>query len=85
MVDYMKKVATENNIKWQPEILTAGGTDTAPIQRMSTLGSIAGAVSVPTRHIHQVIEMVNKEDVVNCIELLKVSVENIDKYDWEFK
>jgi endoglucanase len=85
MVDYMKKVATENNIKWQPEILTAGGTDTAPIQRMSTLGSIAGAVSVPTRHIHQVIEMVNKEDVVNCIELLKVSVENLDKYDWEFK
>jgi len=85
MVDYMKKVATENGIKWQPEILTAGGTDTAPIQRMSTLGSIAGAVSVPTRHIHQVIEMVSKEDVVNCIELLKVSVENLDKYDWEFK
>ena len=29
MVDFMKKTADKHNIKWQPEILTAGGTDTA--------------------------------------------------------
>lgn len=85
MVEYMKQQAITNNIKWQPEILTAGGTDTAPIQRMSLMGSIAGAVSIPTRHIHQVIEMVHKEDVVNSIQLLKVCLENLDKYDWSFK
>lgn len=85
MVEYMKQQAISNNIKWQPEILTAGGTDTAPIQRMSLMGSIAGAVSIPTRHIHQVIEMVHKEDVVNSIQLLKVCLENLDKYDWSFK
>src|SRR5690606_14165253 len=57
MVDFMKKTADKHSIKWQPEILTAGGTDTAGIQRMTAGGSIAGAVSIPTRHLHQVIEM----------------------------
>ncbi|MBX9850593.1 MAG: M42 family metallopeptidase [Cytophagaceae bacterium] len=85
MVQYMKKVAIENNIKWQPEILIAGGTDTAPLQRMSLMGSIAGAVSIPTRHIHQVIETVHKEDVGNCIRLLKACIENLQKHDWAFK
>ncbi|CAG0909398.1 unnamed protein product, partial [Cyprideis torosa] len=32
MVRYMKDVAKKNKITWQPEILTAGGTDTAGIQ-----------------------------------------------------
>ena len=85
MVQYMKKVAIENNIKWQPEILIAGGTDTAPLQRMSLMGSIAGAVSIPTRHIHQVIETVHKEDIGNCIRLLKACIENLQKHDWSFK
>lgn len=85
MVDFMKKTATKNEIKWQPEILTAGGTDTAGIQRMTEGGSIAGAISIPTRHLHQVIEMAHKEDIKASIDLLKVCVLEIDSYDWEIK
>lgn len=85
MVQYMKNTADASHIKWQPEILTAGGTDTAPIQRMSLMGAIAGAVSIPTRHIHQVIETVHKDDVLNSIQLLKACVENLHNYNWEFK
>lgn len=85
MVRYMKEVAKNNNIKTQLEILPAGGTDTAGIQRMNPGGSIAGAVSIPTRHIHQVIEMVHKKDVIAAINLLKASVENLDSYNWMFK
>lgn len=84
MVAYMKKIADENGIKWQPEILTAGGTDTAGIQQMTAGGSIAGAVSIPTRHLHQVIEMADKDDIRGCIDLLKACVSNLDKYNWEF-
>ena len=84
MVAYMKEVAKKNKIKTQLEILPAGGTDTSGIQRMNPGGSIAGAVSIPTRHIHQVIEMVNKNDVKNSIDLLKACVENLDSYDWSF-
>lgn len=83
MVSYLKKVATEKQIPWQPEILTAGGTDTAPVQKAGKNGAIAGAISIPTRHIHQVIEMVHKEDVENCIKLLNASLEQINKFDWQ--
>ena len=84
MVTYMKEVAQKNKIKWQPEILPAGGTDTAGIQRMNDGGAISGAVSIPTRHLHQVIEMANKEDILASIELLKHSLLGLDKFDWKF-
>ncbi len=82
MVDYMKKTADKHQIKWQPEILTAGGTDTAGIQRMTEGGSIAGAVSIPTRHLHQVIEMAHKDDIYGSIKLLTACLEELDRYDW---
>ncbi len=85
MVSYLKETAKKNGIKWQPEILTGGATDTLGIQRSGKHGSIAGAISIPTRHIHSVIEMAHKEDIRNCIDLLKVSLQNMDTYDWEFK
>lgn len=84
MVEFMKKTAQANKIKWQPEILPAGGTDTANIQRMVKRGSITGAISVPTRHIHQVIETIHKEDINESILLLKHCLQDIDKYNWDF-
>ena len=53
------------------------------VQRYGKGGSIAGAISIPTRHIHQTIEMANKADIKNCIALLKACLLNLDKYDWE--
>jgi len=82
MVDFLKKTAGKSQIKWQPEILTAGGTDTAYVQRMGKNGSISGAISIPTRHLHQVIEMAHKEDVQACIDLLTSSLSQLDQYDW---
>ena len=84
MVAYMKEIAKKKKIKTQLEILPAGGTDTAGIQRMNPGGSIAGAVSIPTRHIHQVIEMVNRNDVRASIDLLRHCVENLNSFSWEF-
>lgn len=85
MVDYMKNIANTQAIKWQPEILTAGGTDTAGVQRMTEGGSIAGAVSIPTRHLHQVVEMAHKEDVWNSVLLLEQCILQLDKYNWEIE
>ena len=82
MVQFIRKTANAHNIQWQNEILTAGGTDTASIQRMTPGGSIAGAFSIPTRHIHQVIEMVHKKDVQNCIDLLTYCLEELKDFDW---
>ena len=83
MIAYMKQTADRYKIKWQPEILPAGGTDTAGIQRSGKTGSISGAVSIPTRHIHQSIEMANKSDIEACIALLKNCIVHLHEYDWE--
>ncbi|MFT4737357.1 MAG: putative aminopeptidase FrvX [Cyclobacteriaceae bacterium] len=83
MVTFLKQVADQNDIKWQPEVLTAGGTDTAGVQRTGKNGSIAGAVSIPTRHLHQVIEMVHKEDVSSAILLLVEALRAMPDYQWD--
>jgi putative aminopeptidase FrvX len=85
MVRYMKEIAAKKKLTTQVEILPAGGTDTMGVQRSTPGGSIAGAVSIPTRHIHQVIEMAHKEDIKQSIELLQVCIENLDQYDWSFR
>ena len=82
MVEFMKQTAAKEAISWQPEILTAGGTDTAGVQRMGKQGAIAGAISIPTRHLHQVIEMAHKQDIADSIALLKACLEQIDEFDW---
>ncbi len=85
MVKYLKKIATENDIKWQPEILPAGGTDTAGIQRYGKNGAITGAISIPLRHIHQTIELAHKQDIADSIQLLTTALENIDNNNWAFE
>jgi len=85
MVSFLKDLATKNSLNWQPEILPAGGTDAMGVQRAGKRGSIAGAISIPTRHIHSAIEMAHKEDIRNAIELLKLGVCNMDKWEWGFK
>ena len=78
MVAFLKKTADDASIQWQPELLPAGGTDTANLQKMVKGGAIAGAISIPTRHIHSVIEMVHKKDVTSAMLLLTEAVKNIN-------
>ena len=85
MVDYLKKTGDKNKIKWQLEVLPKGGTDTAYVQRAGSGGSIAGAISIPLRNMHQTIEMVHKKDIEASIKLLKHGITELDKYDWSFK
>lgn len=84
MVDFLKKTADKHKIKWQAELLTAGGTDTANLQRMTPGGSIAGGISIPTRHIHQTVEMVHTQDVLDSISLMVKSVESMNEHRWNF-
>lgn len=83
MVRYLKNIADDNQITWQPEILTGGGTDTAAIQSMAK-NAVVGAISIPTRHIHQVIEMCHKKDIDGAVDLLTLAIEKIDGFDYRF-
>lgn len=85
MVAFMKEVAQSREITYQLECLTAGGTDTAALQRHSNGGSIAGAISIPCRYLHQVIEMNHKKDIADTIDLLEACLLDIAGYDWSFR
>jgi len=85
MVEFMKQTAKKKKVNYQLELLPAGGTDTAGMQRHSNGGSIAGGISIPLRYLHQVIEMAHKKDIEESINLLKHCLLEIGKYDWSFK
>lgn len=69
LVKKMQETADANDIKWQREVLTFGGTDTASIQ-MAAAGCKVGAISVPTRYIHTANETIDTNDVQACLELV---------------
>ena len=79
MVRYMRERAEKHKIPFQLEVLTAGGTDTAAIQR-SGEGAITGCISIPTRHIHSVVEMCHLEDIKGSIALLKSCLEEMNEF-----
>jgi endoglucanase len=84
MIALLKESAIKENISWQPELLYGGGTDTAAVQTSGN-GVIAGAISIPTRHIHQVIEMVHEEDVKSAIQLLYSSIKHLSGFNFEYR
>ena len=84
MISYMKSIAIKHEIPHQFEILPAGGTDTAAIQRQGAKGSIAGAISIPLRHIHQSIEMAHMGDISATIDLLNATIAELDQWNWEW-
>lgn len=83
MIAYMRSLATKHDIPYQCEILPAGGTDTAAIQRQGAKGSIAGAISIPVRHIHQSIEMAHMGDISATIDLLTATISEMDTWEWK--
>lgn len=84
IVEFFKNTAKKHHIKYQTEMLSGGGTDTGSLQRMVKGGSIAGALSIPTRHIHQVIESVHKEDVLDTVNLLHYSLLELDQLKMDY-
>ena len=62
MVAELIETAKQNKIKYQCEVLVAGGTDTSSIQ-MSGAGCPAAAISIPSRFIHSNVEMIDLTDL----------------------
>lgn len=73
--NYLVKLAQENHIPYQLEVLERGGTDSGAIQ-MTRQGIIAGVISVPCRYVHSPSEMVDMDDVEACVNLAKVFCES---------
>ena len=69
VIELLRKAAKASKIPYQDEILLAGGTDTAAVQK-TRAGILSGCVSIPCRNIHAPAEMVSVKDVENVGKLL---------------
>lgn len=69
VINWMVEEAKAQGLPYQMEVLEAGGTDGAAIQR-TRAGVPAGCLSIPCRYIHSPSEMIDVDDLQNCVELL---------------
>ncbi|NMB00957.1 MAG: M42 family metallopeptidase [Firmicutes bacterium] len=77
--ELLVKLAEENNIPYQMEVLEAGGTDAGAIH-LTRAGVPSGTISIPTRYVHSPSEMVDMRDVTACVDLV-VALANTDLTD----
>jgi tetrahedral aminopeptidase len=81
LVDHFRAIAKKRKIPHQMEILPRGGTDGGALQR-SRGGTASITLSVPTRYIHTVNEMVHRDDVKSAVDLLAAFLEEAHKRDY---
>jgi tetrahedral aminopeptidase len=81
LVEHFRAIAEREDIPHQMEILPAGGTDAGGVQRLNG-GVPAFTLSIPTRYVHTVNEMVSATDVQACIDLLARYLEEAHKGDY---
>ncbi len=70
----MVDAAERTGIPYQLEVLERGGTDSGAIH-LSREGVPSGVMSIPCRYIHTPSEMVDYDDVINGVKLLKSILE----------
>ncbi len=75
MVDRLAELAEDKKIKYQYEVLLAGGTDTSAMQ-IAGSGSHACCISLPTRYVHTPVETIDFDDLKACTDLLVAFIEN---------
>ncbi len=61
--------AAENNIPFQREVMTGGGTD-AWTASLAGTGYLAGGISIPSQYIHTAVGTVHLDDLVNATKLI---------------
>jgi endoglucanase len=69
VINWMVEEAKAQCLPYQMEVLEAGGTDGAAIQK-TRAGVPAGCLSIPCRYIHSPSEMVDLDDLQQCVSLL---------------
>lgn len=65
----LTNLSIKNNIKYQYEVLEFGGTDAGAMHTVMA-GIPSGVISIPTRNIHTSGEIINKDDVMECMKLV---------------
>lgn len=83
LVEHFREIAEREGIAHQMEILPRGGTDAGALQR-SRAGVVSITLSIPTRYVHTVNEMVHRKDVEAAVHLLALYLEEAHTRDYRF-
>lgn len=79
LVDFTRGIAEDLKIDHQMEILLAGGTDTASMQKWGS-GPHAVCLSIPTRYGHGPGAVIHRHDVETAVDLLTALLERIHTF-----
>jgi len=80
LVAFLQKIAEEEKIPYQMEVMPRGGTDAGGMQRTKT-GVPVVTISVPLRYAHSSVEMAHRRDIENTIRLLTSFLERAHQAD----
>lgn len=73
--NWMIDIAVKNNIVFQSEIISAGGTDSGPVH-LTKGGVPTGGIAVPVRYLHSGSEITTKLDIESAYRLLSELLKN---------
>ncbi len=87
LVDKLIEIAESEKIPYQVEV-AAGGTTDASIIALNKEGVPAGVISIPSRYIHSPVEVIDLNDLLNTVKLVKAfsektSIEWLEKLHGE--
>jgi putative aminopeptidase FrvX len=77
VLEHLLDVADSEGVDHQREVLTAGGTDTGPLQRTHGATPV-GALSTPTRYLHTPTEAAHVDDVAGVVSLTTAFLDALD-------
>ena len=83
LVDHLREIAERDKIAHQMEVLPRGGTDGGALQR-TRAGTVSMTLSIPTRYIHTVNELVFSKDVEAAVDLLATYIEEAHTRDYSY-
>jgi endoglucanase len=84
LLRHLRDLAEAGGILYQLEILPRGGTDAGSMQRARG-GAAAITLSIPSRYVHTVNEMANREDITAAITLLARFLEDAGSRSYRYE
>ena len=75
LVQKLNSIAREQGIQVQQDVMSGGGTDGGPMQR-SGGGVPTGGVSIPCRYTHAPTELIDWNDLEECVRLVTAFCES---------
>ncbi len=77
LLQELENVCKENNIKYELDMITAGGTDSGELSKVNA-GVIALTVSIPSRYMHSHHTIIHQDDYDATVKMLTAFIEKLD-------